>query len=170
MFTVIRSEVVLMILQAKIFKSGSVNGSLSLNLRKGDEIVSLFSTFKQPVYAVEEVVNALSTLRICVVRQEFDLHSKIESALKKQKINYQKEFRIGPGKRIDFIIPGGIGIEVKKSRPEPRALTNQLEKYLSSPELTSLILVLEKSILMPDEICGKPIRVVSTNALWGLSV
>lgn len=133
--------------------------------------MNLFPEESETSHNMEDVLSVLQTLRISVVKQEFDLHAEIERTLVKHNMPFKREFRLGPGRRIDFLIPGGIGVEVKKSRPNPKIILGQLRKYAESPEIKSLILVLEKSIVLPGEIGNnKPLRIISTNMLWGVSV
>ena len=36
--------------------------------------------------------------------------------------------------------------------------------------LTAVIVVLQKPCALPETICGKPVRVVSLNRLWGVAL
>ena len=118
---------------------------------------------------IENIISALSAIRISAQPEEIEIHSAISRALTAAGIAYEHEFRLGPRKRIDFAC-GTIGIEVKKSRPKASELQAQLKKYLEDTCLTAMIVVLQKPCSLPDTICGKKIYVVSLNRLWGVAL
>lgn len=118
---------------------------------------------------VDAIRSTLRALRVSVVTQEFDLHEQIAAALAAAGIPYIHEARLAPRCRIDFLCDG-IGLEVKRGRPNRSTLLAQLNRYCACPQITALILVVERSANLPSRVHGKPITVLSLNRLWGVSL
>ena len=112
---------------------------------------------------------ALSHLRIMPQQSEYQLHQQIAAALRDGGFVVQHEVSIAPRCRIDFLI-GSVGIEVKRGKPARSTLISQCSRYLESEMLTGLIVVLDKSISLPDKINNKPVAVFSLNRLWGIAL
>lgn len=115
---------------------------------------------------IEDVLGALRTLRVHVVTEEFLIHDQIKKVFADKGIDYEHERKLGARKRIDFLVSGGIGVEVKKGKPNRNAVMKQLEKYASSDEVSVVILVIERSMDVPREMYGKPCYVIGLNKLW----
>jgi len=81
-------------------------------------------------------------------------------------LDVAREVRFGPADRIDFLLPGGIGIEVKVDGSLP-ALTRQVHRYAQREEIAALVIVTSRRRLadLPDAINGKPVRVVVVGGL-----
>lgn len=118
---------------------------------------------------LQRILDALSAIRISAQPEEAEIHREIARALDAAQIGYIHECPLSPGRRIDFAC-GGIGIEVKKGRPVAARLRAQLQRYLEDERLTAVIVVLQKPCALPEHICGKPVRVVSLNRLWGVAL
>ena len=65
---------------------------------------------------------------------------------------------------------GGVGIEIKRGRVERAKVMRQLTRYAACPQVTGLILLTEKSLSLPREIGGKPVKVICLNRLWGIAL
>lgn len=117
----------------------------------------------------EAVLSALNTLRAGATGGEYDLHKMIALALNEAGIPFVHEYRLAPRRRIDFFADG-IGVEVKKGRPDRRALISQLSRYLESEELQEMIVVMQRAVSIPEKIAGKRVICVSLNRLWGVSL
>ena len=115
------------------------------------------------------IVCALSSIRVPAMPGEYDLHAEISAALSRAGIDHLHEYKLAPRCRIDFLA-GRTGIEVKKGRPVPSALKEQLARYLRSDELDSIVVVTQQSVNLPATICGKPVALVSLNRLWGVAL
>ena len=118
---------------------------------------------------VQNILHALSTLRVSPQPEEYEIHSEIARALDDAGIAYIHEHKLLPGRRIDFAC-GKIGIEVKKSRPAASRLREQLQRYLEETELECVIVVMQKPCVLPKTICNKPVYIVSLNRLWGVAL
>jgi len=73
----------------------------------------------------------------------------------------QREVRVGSADRIDFLLPGGLGVEVKING-SLSGLTRQVHRYAQREEISALIVVTTRHRLaqLPDTMHGKPVRVV----------
>ncbi len=118
---------------------------------------------------VQAILKALSAIRIPAQPEEYEIHAEIARALDAAGLPHTHEYKLLPGRRIDFVC-GSIGIEVKKSRPLSARLREQLRRYLDGTELTAMIVVLQKPCHLPSTICGKPVYVLSLNRLWGVAL
>lgn len=118
---------------------------------------------------VRQILNALDSLRIAPQPEEFEIHAAIAHALEQAGIEYNHECRLAHGRRIDFMC-GRIGIEVKKNRPAAAQLRMQLTRYLQSPSLDAVIVVLQKPCALPKYLCEKPVYVLALNRLWGVAL
>jgi len=67
---------------------------------------------------MEKVLEALAHIRCSASAPEARLHEQTAEALRQAGIAAYHEVKLGPGARIDFVACG-VGIEVKKKRPEP---------------------------------------------------
>ncbi len=115
------------------------------------------------------ICEALGTLRMPAMPEEYDIHDQIAAALMAHSLNYEHEYRLAPRCRIDFRV-GRVGIEVKKGRPSTRELTRQLRRYLTSEALDAAVVVMQWSVPLPETIEGKPVCVFSLNRLWGVAL
>lgn len=94
------------------------------------------------------------------VGQEAWLQEDIENVLR-GLVHFEREVRLAPGERIDFLVAGGIGIEAKTRCP-PRQIFRQLERYAGREAISALILVTGTATGLPPAMSGKPLFYVST--------
>ena len=118
---------------------------------------------------IAAVQRAVGRLRAPTLSGEYDLHALLAGALAAEDIDFVHEYRLAPRCRIDFKA-GAVGIEVKKGRPDARALTAQLSRYLASEELSALVVVMQRAVSLPQRIAGKPVVLISLNRLWGVAL
>ena len=116
-----------------------------------------------------QLTRTLSGLRIPLIVNEYQLHEHIAAALRDGGFVIQHEAVLGPRCRIDFLIDG-VGIEVKRGKPQKAALLRQCARYLASEQLDALILVLDTSVSLPRELGGKPLITFGLNKLWGIAL
>ncbi|WP_374713130.1 hypothetical protein [Symbiobacterium terraclitae] len=129
-----------------------------------------FAADPAPV-AVDQVLAALRRIRIHPAAAEADLYAAISAQLLAAGIPFEREVRLGPRNRIDYLIPGGVGIEVKKGKPNSRTLAEQADRYCRFDQIQALILVVERSVFThPDRLHGKPVHYLSLNRLWGIAL
>lgn len=118
---------------------------------------------------IDRLTRALSGLRIPLIVNEYQLHEHIAAALSDGGFVIQHEAPLAPRCRIDFLVEG-IGIEVKRGKPQRAALIRQCSRYLASDKIDALILVLDTSASLPREINGKPLITFGLNKLWGIAL
>ena len=118
---------------------------------------------------LERVISALLAVRCPAVCPESELHALIARTLAEAGFDVRHEARLGPRCRIDFLV-GGVGVEVKKSRPVRGALLAQLTRYAACAQLQSLLVVAPRGVSLPREMGGKPVRMLALERLWGLSL
>jgi hypothetical protein len=120
--------------------------------------------------SAEQVLAALRAIRVTRIGQlECTLHDAVCASLAAQSIPFRREYSFAPGCRADAWV-AGIVVEVKKQRPARAALEDQLARYAEQPSVRSIIVVLERSIILPRAIEEKPVYVLSLNSLWGIAL
>ncbi len=118
---------------------------------------------------MNEVYEALQSLRAPIQQGEYDLHRMVMDALAAQGISCEHEVPLAQRCRIDLMC-GGVGIEIKRGKPQRARLMEQLTRYARCERVEALILVVERSVDLPRMICGKPVRAVCLNRLWGIAL
>lgn len=91
---------------------------------------------------------------------EADLQDGVHAVLKAEGAVVDREVRLGPQDRVDFMV-GGIAIELKVKHTLAQVL-RQLERYAEHARVTELMLVTTKSghLHIGTSVGGKPLRVV----------
>lgn len=128
--------------------------------------------FEDPIsgVSIEKVLVSLRTIRGSRVGQlEFALHDAVCASLTAHHIRFEKEYAFAAGCRADAWVDG-IVIEVKKQRPSRATLMDQLTRYAEQDAVRGIVVVLERSIVLPGTIEGKPVHVLSLNSLWGIAL
>ena len=118
---------------------------------------------------MSRVYEALQGLRAPIQQGEYDLHRMALDALHARGISCEHEVPFAQRCRIDLMC-GGVGIEIKRGKPQRARLMEQLTRYAQCEQVEELILVVERSVDLPRAICGKPLRVVCLNRLWGIAL
>ena len=118
---------------------------------------------------MEYIIDAISTLRAPLQQGEYDLHRLVMDALDAASIPWEHEVKLAPRCRIDLMC-GGAGIEIKRGKIERARILTQLKRYAECEQVQGLILVTEKTVPVPHTICGKPVRLICLNRLWGIAL
>ena len=118
---------------------------------------------------MDAVYHALLEVRAPLQQGEYDLHRLVMDTLSRQGVSFEHEVSLAPRCRIDLMC-GGVGVEIKRGRVERAKVLRQLARYAACEQVAGLILVTEKSLGLPQEIGGKPVRVVCLNRLWGIAL
>ena len=118
--------------------------------------------------SLDRVLGALQALRVGLSTSEHELHRQIGASLQQAGIPYEHEKPLSARCRIDFLADG-VGIEVKRSRPNKTRLMGQIGRYLSSDLLSAIVIVCEQGLELPPTVLRKPCRVVSLRRLWGVA-
>lgn len=108
----------------------------------------------------DDVVHAIRSRR-CRFGSESQLQDDVAAALTAVWIAHEREVRLGPKDRIDFLCAGGTGIECKVEGG-PSAVLGQLVRYSVYELVTGLILVTSRRThrFRATEIGGIPFRVI----------
>lgn len=98
---------------------------------------------------------------------ERELQDGLARAFDASQVPYVREHALAPGDIIDFLIEGGIGVEVKVGGGLSE-VTRQLHRYAAHGSIESLILVSSRSSLdnLPSTLRGKPLFVVVINGAF----
>ena len=118
---------------------------------------------------MDAVYQALLEVRAPLQQGEYDLHRLVMDTLSRPGVPFAHEVSLAPRCRIDLMC-GGVGVEIKRGRVERAKVLRQLTRYAACEQVAGLILVTEKSLGLPREIGGKPVRVVCLNRLWGIAL
>lgn len=100
-----------------------------------------------------------------VMNNEKRLQDEIEKVFLESGVPCRREVDLGGGDVIDFMLPSGVGLEVKIKEGK-RAIYRQCKRYCSHAQVTNLVLVSGTATGFPEEIHGKPCYVVSLGAGW----
>ena len=115
------------------------------------------------------VVRAIGTIRCGAACTEEELHARIAQALAESGLEARHEVRLAPRCRIDFLC-GGVGIEIKKSRPDRTKLLAQLTRYAACEQVQALVVAAPRGVNLPRTIGGKRVTMVALERLWGVSL
>lgn len=121
------------------------------------------------VYHMNLTISAMKRIRTPLIREELTFHSLIKIELLASHIGYEHEVKLASRNRIDFLTEHGIGIEVKKGKPNELQVLKQLSRYATFPEVKGIILVIERYMDLPNELNGKPCISIGLNKLWGIA-
>ena len=118
---------------------------------------------------LQAVLTALSALRAPRVQDEYDLHAQVGAALEAAALSFRHEARLAPRRRADYLC-GSVVIEIKRGRPRTAALLRQLSGYAESPLVSAVVVVSERLPALPETVCGKPLRAIGLQRLWGVAL
>lgn len=88
------------------------------------------------------------------------LQIDIAEHLQANGVAFEREVKLGPADRIDFLVERSIGVEVK-AKAVARQIYRQLSRYAEYEALSGLILISNTAIGLPVELNGKPLYFVS---------
>lgn len=86
------------------------------------------------------------------------LQEDFEAFLDSRGIPFKREFILGPGERVDFMVDGHCAVELKL-RCAPRTIYRQLQRYAAHDAVHNIVLVSARAVSMPDSMNGKPVFV-----------
>ena len=112
---------------------------------------------------------AVGSIRCGASDTEEALHAQVLSALCEAGFTPVHEARLAPRCRIDFLVED-LGIEIKKSRPNPTQLKSQLARYAACRQIAQLLVIMPRGVNLPKTIGGKPVYQIALERLWGISL
>lgn len=116
---------------------------------------------------LDRVTDALSAIRCGAACTEEELHEQVRRALEAAGLEARHEVRLAPRCRIDFMC-GGVGIEIKKCRPERAKMIAQLTRYAACEPVTQLLVIAPRGVNLPKAISGKRVTMLALERLWGI--
>ncbi len=119
---------------------------------------------------MQPVLDALCAIRAPLAYNERELYALVARALEDAGIPFEREARIGPRCRVDFLCESGVALEVKRGKPCASQLLLQLRRYAACERVEALVVVVERAAYAPQTVGGKPCRVFGLNRLWGVTV
>lgn len=120
---------------------------------------------------MDEALRVLEGLRLGVLLSEARVVEVIARAFDGAGLRYVREYKLGPGARVDFLLEDGVVVEVKNGKPNGSRLAAQVDRYCGFAGVTGLIVVVAGSVFdVPLEAHGKRVAYVALNRLWGVSI
>ncbi len=114
---------------------------------------------------VTDIMRLLRSSRFRLT-SEADMQADIETVLKMNAAKFEREVRLSPEDRIDFMI-GSIGLECKtRTAKSKMEIYRQLERYAKHDAVTHLILATNRAMGLPETIGGKPAYYVALGQSW----
>jgi hypothetical protein len=116
-----------------------------------------------PAVAMVAIERAIAS-RVFHVPTEKALQDAVGQVLQEEAIAFEREVKLGPGERIDFLTAGGVGLELK-IEGATSAIARQLERYARSPEVQALMLVTTRAVHVAvfarlPQVGGRPLRTI----------
>jgi hypothetical protein len=104
------------------------------------------------------VIAALSNARF-TCQDETEFQEGVAGVLDKHHIGYQREVRLSARDRVDFMIDGGIALELKV-KTDGKSLLTQMLRYASHPSVKELIAAsaTHHALGLPDTVNDKPLH------------
>lgn len=121
------------------------------------------------MHNIEHLLVLFKSLKLSFSVDEFQIHESISEILTKNNIEFIHEYRLAPHCRIDFFV-SGIGIEVKKSKPNRTNLIKQINNYINNDSVQAIIVVTENGVKLPEKINNKPVYLIDLNLQWGIAL
>lgn len=112
---------------------------------------------------IEKLALALQQLRL-PVHDEKAAQQELADHLERVGLSFEREVRLSPSDIVDFMV-GGIAIELKIKGSRSAAL-RQVERYAKHTEVNGVILLTNRSCLLPAVIDGKPALALSMGGAW----
>lgn len=101
-----------------------------------------------------------------VMKDEKSVQAAIATVLDSHGIDYKREVRLSNEDIVDFMLPGGIAVEVKLNKAKKREVFRQCKRYCEHPQVKVIVLITATIMGFPPEIEGKPAYYVSMGRGW----
>ena len=115
-----------------------------------------------PEAVLHDLANTIwRAARALQLTTERDLQESLAELLSSEGYAAERERTLGPAERPDFLVDGGIAVEVKVNGTAAQ-LERQLRRYLAHPEITGALVVTTRARhrSLAAVIGGKPVRVI----------
>lgn len=94
------------------------------------------------------------------------LQEQIANAFLSAGIHFLREYHLGDGDIPDFLLHDGVVLECKLHGASKIGVFRQLQRYAKHQIVSSIILVTNLSMGLPNQIEGKPAYFVSLSRAW----
>jgi len=121
---------------------------------------------------INSVCAALAEIRLTRANMtEAEVEAVAAGMLVKAGLPVRRQRSLDRQNRVDLFVgtDPGIVVEVKLGRPSRWAIEHQCGRYLNFPIVAGAVILVERTVDVRRIISGKPVRVVSTNAAWGIA-
>jgi acetyl-CoA carboxylase carboxyltransferase component len=107
---------------------------------------------------VSALLTALRDARF-LCADEAELQAAVARVLDEAKIGYQREVRLSARDRVDFLVDGGVALELKVQTTS-KNLLRQVLRYAEHPIVREIVIgsTTHHGLSMPAEAHGKPVR------------
>jgi hypothetical protein len=100
-----------------------------------------------------------------VLKDEKSVQAAIAVVLDSHGIDYKREVKLSDGNVVDFMLPGGIAVEIK-IKGQKREIFRQCRRYCEHAQVKAIVLMTATVMGLPPEIEGKPAYYVSMGRGW----
>ena len=111
-----------------------------------------------------ELINALKNVKFDFSNEKA-VQSKIQKIFDEKQIKYQREVILDANNIPDFVVDDIICVEVK-IKGTKKGIYKQLERYSKFEQFTSILLLTNKAVTMPNQINGKSVIVLNLGLAW----
>ncbi len=143
---------VLCLVMLPFVQPGCICNMNQIHTEKLQRLVSVLQSQKPPFFVTEE-----------------QMHAFVANCLEQNQIEYIHEYRFANRARIDFYCDG-IGIEIKKGKPNRAQILAQLKKYAEENTICAIIVLVQSAMQLPQSLANKPIYVLPIYKAWSLSL
>ncbi|MBP2232518.1 hypothetical protein J2847_005847 [Azospirillum agricola] len=92
--------------------------------------------------------------------------AELESILIKAEIPFEREHRLSARDIVDFLVDGGVAVEMKIRGHQKMAVYQQLARYARHETVREVVLITNMAMGLPEEIEGKPAWYASLGRGW----
>lgn len=114
--------------------------------------------------SVHRLVELIGCLRL-PLHDEKQLQSELAEWLERRGFQFDREYRLGAGDIVDFLLEDGLAVECKLKGGK-RNIYRQLRRYAQHSRVRAILLVTNTAMGLPEEIEGKPAYYCSLGAAW----
>lgn len=101
-----------------------------------------------------------------VMKDEKSVQAAIAVILDSHGIEYKREVKLSETDIVDFMLPGGVAVEVKLNKAQKREIYRQCKRYCEHEQVKVIVLMTATIMGFPPEIEGKPAYYVSLGRSW----
>lgn len=103
---------------------------------------------------IQQILLPLSKARFNLAWEK-QFQDEVEQVLKDIAVPFNREYKLKPGQRIDFLVNGSIGIECK-IKGNAKQIYRQCRDYCENDIIKEFIILTNRSMGFPKELHGKP--------------